>query len=166
MFFLGAGFMLLETKGVVHMALLFGGTWIVNSIVFAAILIMVLLANFYVHRFQPRSLAPWYALLIASLIFGAVVPMSTFLGLTPAPRILASCALVFAPVFFAGVVFAVGFARSPEPDIALGSNVAGIVLGGLTEHLSLVIGFNALLLVAVAYYALSALLRREGRLPG
>src|SRR5208337_28521 len=33
MFFLGAGFMLLETKGVVHMALLFGSTWIVNSIV-------------------------------------------------------------------------------------------------------------------------------------
>src|SRR5262249_226246 len=31
MFFLGAGFMLLETKGVVHMALLFGSTWIVNS---------------------------------------------------------------------------------------------------------------------------------------
>src|SRR5205085_11173980 len=30
MFFLGAGFMLLETKGVVHMALLFGSTWIVN----------------------------------------------------------------------------------------------------------------------------------------
>ena len=34
MFFLGAGFMLLETKGVVHMALLFGATWMVNSIVF------------------------------------------------------------------------------------------------------------------------------------
>ena len=38
MFFLGAGFMLLETKGVVHMALLFGSTWMVNSIVFFAIL--------------------------------------------------------------------------------------------------------------------------------
>src|SRR5262249_51535402 len=33
MFFLGAGFMLLETKGVVHMALLFGSTWMVNSVV-------------------------------------------------------------------------------------------------------------------------------------
>jgi SAM-dependent methyltransferase len=35
MFFLGAGFMLLETKGVVHMALLFGSTWFVNSVVFS-----------------------------------------------------------------------------------------------------------------------------------
>ena len=42
MFFLGAGFMLLETKGVVHMALLFGSTWVVNSVVFAAILMMIL----------------------------------------------------------------------------------------------------------------------------
>ena len=38
MFFLGAGFMLLETKSVVHMALLFGSTWLVNSIVFGAVL--------------------------------------------------------------------------------------------------------------------------------
>ena len=38
MFFLGAGFMLIETKAVVQMALLFGGTWIVNSVVFCAVL--------------------------------------------------------------------------------------------------------------------------------
>ena len=36
MFFLGAGFMLVETKAVVSMALLFGSTWVVNSIVFFA----------------------------------------------------------------------------------------------------------------------------------
>ena len=34
MFFLGAAFMLLETKAVVQMALLFGSTWLVNSAVF------------------------------------------------------------------------------------------------------------------------------------
>src|SRR5262249_40662696 len=54
MFFLGAGFMLLETKGVVHLALLFGSTWIVNSIVFFAILVMVLLSNLYVLAARPR----------------------------------------------------------------------------------------------------------------
>ena len=31
-FFLGAGFMLVETKAVVQMALLFGGTWMVNTV--------------------------------------------------------------------------------------------------------------------------------------
>ena len=54
MFFLGAGFMLLETKGVVHLALFFGSTWIVNAIVFSAILVMVLLSNLYVIAVQPR----------------------------------------------------------------------------------------------------------------
>ena len=55
MFFLGAGFMLLETKGVVHMALLFGSTWMVNSIVFFAILVMVLLSNLFVFLVQARE---------------------------------------------------------------------------------------------------------------
>ena len=63
MFFLGAGFMLLETKGVVHMALLFGATWMVNSIVFFAILTMILLSNLYVLAVRPRRLWPYYALL-------------------------------------------------------------------------------------------------------
>ena len=68
MFFLGAGFMLLETKGVVHMALLFGSTWMVNSIVFFAILTMILLSNLYVLAVQPQRLWPYYALLIAALL--------------------------------------------------------------------------------------------------
>ena len=68
MFFLGAGFMLLETKGVVHMALLFGSTWVVNSIVFFAILVMILLSNLYVAGRSGRGgSGPTYALLIAAL---------------------------------------------------------------------------------------------------
>ena len=57
MFFLGAGFMLLETKGVVHMALLFGSTWVVNSIVFFAILVMILLSNLFVLASSRTTLA-------------------------------------------------------------------------------------------------------------
>ncbi len=66
--------------------------------------------------------------------------------------------MVFVPVFFAGVVFAASFRDSPRPDLAFGSNIGGAILGGLSENLSLVIGFNNLLIVAMAYYALSALL--------
>ena len=159
MFFLGAGFMLLETKGVVHMALLFGSTWIVNSVVFFAILVMVLCANLYVLRLQPRRLVPWYALLAAALLLNALVPMGVFLSLAPAARVAASCLVVFVPVFFAGVIFAALFRDSQKPDIDLGSNVAGIVLGGLSEQLSLVLGFSHVLLVALAYYLLSLALR-------
>ena len=70
--------------------------------------------------------------------------------------------MVFIPVFFAGVIFATAFRESRRPDVDFGSNVAGIVLGGLSEQLSLVLGFNYLILVAVAYYLLSLVLRPRG----
>jgi spermidine synthase len=159
MFFLGAGFMLLEAKAVVHMALLFGATWTVNSVVFFAILITILAANLYVLRARPQKLVPYYALLVIGLLANALVPMNVFLSLDPLARTLASCAVVFAPVFFAGVIFATVFARSTQPHVDFGWNVAGIILGGLSEQLSLVLGFNYLLLVAVAYYLLSLTLR-------
>ena len=158
MFFLGAGFMLLETKGVVHMALLFGATWMVNSIVFFAILTMILLSNLYVLAVRPRRLWPYYALLLLSLAVNSVVPMDDFLALPGASKVVASCAVVFLPVFFAGVIFATVFRSSEQPDVDFGSNIAGIILGGLSENLSLVVGFNHLLWIAIGYYVLSALL--------
>ena len=71
--------------------------------------------------------------------------------------------LVFLPVFFAGVIFATAFRDSTQPDVDFGSNIGGIILGGLSEYLSLVLGFNHLLWVAIAYYVLSALLRPGAR---
>jgi SAM-dependent methyltransferase len=168
MFFLGAGFMLLETKGVVHMALLFGSTWVVNSVVFFAILVMILLSNLFVLAVRPRNLIPFYALLIVGLLVNALVPMSRFLDLEPTTRTIASCAVVFLPVFFAGVIFAAAFREARDPAASFGSNVAGIILGGLSEYLSLILGFNYLLLVAIGYYALSAAfgLRLKGAVSG
>ncbi|MFA5039507.1 MAG: hypothetical protein WC732_07495 [Candidatus Omnitrophota bacterium] len=159
MFFLGAGFMLLETKSVVHMALLFGSTWVVNSFIFFSILVMILLANLFVLRLQPRDLRPFYAGLLLSLLVNAFVPMSYFLALPDIIRPLFSCAVVFIPVFFAGVIFAAAFRESDHPDVDMGYNIAGVILGGLSENLSLMLGFNNLLFVAVLFYVFSALLR-------
>jgi SAM-dependent methyltransferase len=159
MFFLGAGFMLLETKGVVQMALLFGSTWVVNSIVFFSILTMILLSNFYVLAVKPRRLWPYFALLFLALAISSLVPMSSFLGLPGAGKVIASCSLVYIPVFFAGVIFATEFRDSTRPDVDFGSNIGGIILGGLSENLSLVLGFNHLLWVAIVFYVLAAILR-------
>jgi hypothetical protein len=87
MFFLGAGFMLLETKGVVHMALLFGSTWIVNSIVFAAILVMILFSNLFVLKVQPRKTGLYYGLLAAALLVNIIVPMNVFWPCRERPRL-------------------------------------------------------------------------------
>jgi hypothetical protein len=63
--------------------------------------------------------------------------------------------LALGPMFFAGVIFARQFRDTRDPDQALGSNIAGSVLGGLSEALCMVLGFRHLLLLAVLFYALS-----------
>jgi SAM-dependent methyltransferase len=163
MFFLGAGFMLLETKGVVHMALLFGSTWMTNSIVFFAILVMVLVSNLYIMLFRPRKMWLYYSLLIASLLVNSYVPMEYFLSLPGASRVFASCAVIFVPIFFAGVIFAAAFRESRQPDVDFGSNIGGVILGGLSEYFSLIVGFRHLLFIAIAFYILSAILRQRFR---
>ncbi len=165
MFFLGAGFMLLETKGVVHMALLFGSTWLVNSVVFFAILVMILASNLFVLAFRPKKLWPYYALLSGALLVNIVVPMSKFLALPGWGKVGVSCAVIFVPIFFAGIIFATSFRDSLQPDVDFGSNIAGAILGGLAENLSLMIGFNYLLIIALAFYLLSAVLRRPVLIP-
>ena len=72
-----------------------------------------------------------------------------------------SCAVVFVPIFFAGIVFGTLFRDSSKPDVDFGSNIAGAVLGGLCESLSLVVGFNHLLVIAVVCYLLSAIPNRK-----
>jgi hypothetical protein len=165
MFFMGAGFMLIETKSVVHLALLFGSTWMVNSIVFFAILVMILCSNLYVLVVRPARAWPYYGLVAASLLIGMLIPIDAFLSLRGASRVVASCAVVFVPVFFAGIVFATTFRDSQEPDVDFGSNIAGAIVGGLTEALSLVIGFNGLLGVALVFYGLSWALGRRAIVP-
>lgn len=161
LFFLGAGFMLVETKAVVTMALLFGSTWVVNSVVFLAVLGMILLANLWALRVRPSRLWPYYASLFITLALNAIVPLDFFLGMNRTVQLLGSCLLVFAPILFAGVIFASSFKRTTEPDRAFGVNIAGAMMGGLAEYCSMLLGFQYLLLVAILFYALSAIgLRR------
>ena len=155
-FFLGAGFMLVETKAVVQMALLFGGTWMVNTAVFAAILVMSLLGNLFAGKVNPKRLEPYYLGLMATLAVGLLVSPSAFLGLSPTVQIVGACLLVFAPIAFAGVIFATSFKRTAQPDRVFGANVAGALVGGLAENTSVVLGFQLLLCVAAGFYLLSA----------
>lgn len=156
-FFLGAGFMLVETKAVVQMALLFGGTWMVNTVVFAAILVMSLAGNLFAGRVNPKRLEPYYVGLFVALGIGLAVPPGAFLGLSPTVQLVGVCAIVFAPIAFAGVIFATTFKRTSQPDRVFGANVAGALVGGLAENTSVLLGFQLLLCVAVGFYAFSSM---------
>ncbi|MHC4178449.1 MAG: spermine/spermidine synthase domain-containing protein [Planctomycetota bacterium] len=159
MFFLGAAFMLLETKAVVHLALLFGSTWLVNSAVFFSVLVMILLANLYVLKVPGLKLKWHYWGLFALLAANVLIPLDVFLGGGLAWRYVTPCALVMAPIFFAGVIFARSFRDTASPDRAFGFNIAGAVVGGFSESFSMLLGFRYLLLVAMGFYLLSTYVR-------
>jgi spermidine synthase len=152
MLLLGAGFMLLEVKAVVHMALIFGSTWIVNTFVFSALLVMILLANLWVLRRPAAPVAPFYAALMATLFLNIVIPLDAFLGLPQLVQGVAAGALVLSPILCAGVIFATLFGKAERPDQALAYNTAGAILGGLAETSSLLIGFQWILAVAAIIY--------------
>ena len=157
LFFLGAGFMLVETKAVVTMALLFGSTWVVNSVVFFAVLVMILIANRLTLKFQPERLWPYYVGLLVALVLNTAVPLDFFLGMNRSLQVIGSCLLVFAPILFAAVIFAAAFKRTIAPDRAFGVNIAGAMVGGLAEYSSMLLGFQYVVLVAILFYAVSAI---------
>lgn len=161
LFFMGAAFLLLETKSVTTFALLFGTTWLVNAIVFAGILLVVLLAVETVRRIRVPSMRVLFALLVAALGVAFVVPTSWVLGLPVVLRAVVAVALAFAPVFIANVAFAKRFSTTADSTTAFAVNILGAMLGGCLEYLAIAFGYRSLLLVAaVLYFGAFALLPR------
>lgn len=162
-FFMGAAFFLLETKSITELALLLGSTWLVNAAVIAAILLMIVLANLLVDRFEPTNPVLYYAALALALAFNFFVPISQLLALPLLWRIVLASLAQAVPLFFAGVIFAITFRQTDSIEIALGSNLIGSVLGGVIEYTSLALGIRSLYLIALGFYALSFwILQRTG----
>lgn len=101
---------------------------------------------------EGASLTPFYLVLLAAMVVNIAVPLDSFLGLPRALQGVAVGALVFSPIFCAGIIFARLFAGAEKPDQALAYNAAGAILGGLLENSSLLIGFQWLLALAAAIY--------------
>jgi SAM-dependent methyltransferase len=155
---LGIGFMLVETLSVSRAALLYGTTWTVNAYVIGAVLCMVLLANLVASRVR-FSLAGWPLVgLVLSLLCQALLPMTGLVALPLGLRILAGAGFLALPVFFSGLVFVRAWSGAENRDLALGSNLLGSLLGGVASMASMIVGFRALLLVALAVYLAAALL--------
>jgi spermidine synthase len=151
-FFLGAGFMLVETKGITELALVYGSTWIVTSIVVAAILVMAFLSNWLVAKIgAPRPLIT-YALLFASLLAGLFL-FSANLSAFPTwvGQVIMTITLTL-PLLFSGFAFSVELAKSGSVAEALSSNLLGGMLGGFLEYNSMYFGFRALYFFALAMY--------------
>jgi spermidine synthase len=161
-FFLGVAFMLLETRSLVTFALLFGTTWMVNSLVFFAILATVLLAILFNARFRVVRVWPLYILLFVSLVLNYALPLQSLLAInTPALRYSLASLLTFAPIFLANTIFSRSFRDAETADIAFASNLLGVMFGGMLEYMALATGYQALLLPVMLFYGVAFVLWRR-----
>ena len=159
-FFLGAGFMLLETKSIIQFALLWGSTWVVASLAIASVLAMALAANFIVSRREIGR--PWAvgAVLIALLAANYAIPIGRVSFESRIAESLFYAALQFSPILCAGLLFGSAIKRSTSVARDYGTNLLGAMVGGIAEYMSLVTGFR-MLLVAIAACYVAALVARH-----
>jgi SAM-dependent methyltransferase len=168
LFFMGAAFLLLETKNVVQFALWFGTTWFVNALVFAGILTSVLAAISVASRVRFRRPDRLYLLLFVALVAAWAIPPEWLLSLSLVPRFVVAVLIAFMPIFLANLVFADRFRGVEASTIAFGANLLGAMVGGALEYSALVLGYRALIPVAGLLYGLAFVFSRrhsrEGRL--
>jgi len=164
-FFLGAGFLLLEVQIISKMALLFGTTWLVNSIVVGALLLLIVAANATVTRVPAISRTFAYTGIGITAAIAYFTPMQRLFFPNPWLKALVALGVLCLPVYFAGIIFTRSFADVHFNSEALGSNLLGALVGGLLESLSFWSGLRALLLISVALYVFSALTMNKARGP-
>jgi hypothetical protein len=167
LFFMGAAFLLLETKNVATFALLFGTTWFVNALVFAGVLVIVLAAVETTRKFRTPSLPVVYAGIAVSLALAWVIRPEWLLPLPFVPRLLAASLLAFLPIYLANVAFSKRFQSSSDSQSAFAINLMGAIVGGCLEYAALMTGYNNLLIVTgLLYLAAFLLMPRAAARPG
>lgn len=158
LFFMGAAFLLLETRSITTFALLFGTTWLVNALVFTGVLVAVLLAIELTQRAKGPIPRPFIiTALFGSLLVAFLIPNEMLLGLPVPLRLLFAVAIAFAPVFFANLLFTSRFKNAANPTAAFAANLFGAMIGGCLEYLSLILGYQWLLAVAAGLYLIAVL---------
>jgi len=154
-FFLGAGFMLLETKSIVQFALLWGSTWLSASLAIASVLVMALASALVASRVEIRRRSLIAAALLGLIALNYLIPV----GRVPFDSRMAESVfygvLVFSPVFCAGLLFSSSFKKSSSTADDFGANLLGAMVGGVGEYLSLLAGYQFLLILVAGCYLLA-----------
>lgn len=164
LFLMGAAFLLIETRGVTDLSLLFGSTWIVNSAVFGGVLLIAWIANAWVAGREFDRIEIWFAPLVASLLLSYVLRPSALLALPFLVGGIVGSLVNALPIGFAAVIFSNLLRRSADAPAALGSNLLGAVVGGCLEYVSLFAGLRSVTLIATAFYLGAFLLMRRSQI--
>ena len=164
-FFLGAAFLLVETKAMTELAIFLGSTWTVNFFVIATVLGLIVVGTLLVLKGRAPSTRVAFLLLAATLVGTYVAPVHRLLAWESVLRGWVAVMLLCLPLFFAAIIFARAIQAEPRPSAALGSNLLGALVGGLLEYSSMAVGFHPLYLFALALYASAWITFRAGGLP-
>ena len=135
-----------------------------NSIVVAALLLLIVAANATVSSVPVISRWIAYAGILIAATIGYLVPMQSLFFPNTWLKGLAALAVLCLPVYFAGIIFARSFA-----EVSFNSEACWFptfqhreaTVGGLLESFRRGLALRALLLVSVLLYALSALTLRS-----
>ena len=165
LFFMGAAFLLLETKNVASFALLFGTTWLVNAMVFAGVLVIVLAAVETTRRFRTPPLPIVFAGIAAALALAYVIRPEWLLHLPFWPRLIVAVLLAFLPIYLANIAFAKRFASEGDTQAAFAVNLLGAIVGGCLEYGALLTGYRNLLIVVAVLYGVAFLLKPRAMVP-
>ncbi|MFO0946291.1 MAG: hypothetical protein U1D30_10145 [Planctomycetota bacterium] len=157
-FFLGAGFMLIETKGITELGLAFGNTWHVIGFVLIGILCFAFLANAMVSIFQIQNATIPYVLLLGSILFGVLVAGNESLFTPTTGGRVASLVVLTGPIFFSGIVFSSLLSAGGNVSRIMAVNLFGAMCGGLLEYNSMYFGFRFLYWLALGIYGLAFVL--------
>jgi hypothetical protein len=152
-FFLqGAGFMLLETNTITRMALILGSTWVVTSFAVILVLLAALASNFIVTRFAAPSILPVIGLLAVSILLNYIVDIHYYLALAEPIRTPLAALQVYLPMLGSSLLFGRLFQRSEKSSYDFGMNIFGALFGGMLEYVSLIIGIQAVYLLALILF--------------
>ena len=152
-FFLGAGFMLIETRAITEVGLVFGNTWAVMAVVITCILLMSFAANMVVLRRGPVDARWSFGLLAGALVVGMIM---TRLGGSHLPLAWLLMPVVLTmPLFFAGLIFSSSLASGSGIGSIMAANIFGAMLGGFLEYNSMSLGFSSLYPLGMGLYALA-----------
>jgi len=165
-FLLGAGFMLLETRSITQMALVFGSTWHINAIVVAAVLLTIFVANALVRKGRGISSKASYLWLLSTLALGYFFPFEALLQFGLAVRLGIAGLVVGLPILWAAFIFSNSFRQATKVGTAFGSNLLGVVVGGALEYTSNIWGLDVLYVVAAVVYLASFLFSGSQPLAG
>ncbi len=152
MFGLGAGFMLLEVRSMASLSLIFGSTWIINSVVISAVLIFVLCANWLVSKLNLSHVRYLAALAILSLLFSISVDANMLSAFGPLLGGISGCVAFLLPLVFASSIFSLFFKYAQDANTTLAYNLLGGLIGICLEYLSMYLGIRALGYIALAIY--------------